>query len=307
MIIDVSQHNGKINWKKSNVTDRDYVIIRLGYRGYSKGGLVKDSEFYANSIDLLGIGSGVHTGYYFVTQAINEAEAIAEADFCIEQIEQSAFVSELPIFFDSEYSTEPSRNGRADKISKDKRTKCAIAFCERIEQKGYRAGVYANKDWFNNQLDVALLLDYVLWVAQYNNQCTSNHRVDIWQYTQTGSLLGHKGNIDMNKAFIDMKHISNKNVSRETRVFPQKGTYMLMSNMVIRTQPNIASTIKTYKQLTQNAQKNATQSGVLLTGTRVDVSSFIWQDEYLWALIPSGWVCHSALIGEVIKEYLKKV
>lgn len=250
-------------------------------------------------------------GYYFVTQAVNESEAIAEADFCNELIKDTALDPDLPIFYDSEYSSDKTvRDGRADFITKEKRTKCAIAFCERIIEHGYKAGIYANTDWFKNQLNVALLLDYYLWVAQYSKECTAKHRVDIWQYSKTGQRSGLRGNVDLNKVYVDFNSTSNV-VEKETgdRVFLATGTYVLKNNLNVRATPSINGRVLKRRELTVNAQEKSTQAGTLKAGTRVDISEFR-QDSvyewYVWAKIPSGWICFSFADADVTKKYLEK-
>lgn len=138
-VIDVSKYNGSINWNK---VETNAVIIRLGYRGYGSGKCVLDDAFATN---IKGADkAGIPIGLYFFTQAITVAEAKEEANFVLNNI--GKYEVSYPIYIDSEYSNT-QRNGRADKIGKSLRTNIVKAFCETIQNAGYKAGVYASTSW----------------------------------------------------------------------------------------------------------------------------------------------------------------
>lgn len=189
--IDISEFNGNIDF--SNI-DIDGIIIRAGYRGCSKGALVKDKKFSYNLMESL--KNGYPTGVYFVTQAVNEAEAKEEAMFVLELVKD--FDLSLPIYIDSENS--PKGTGRADasKLTKQQRTLIVSAFCDTVLSYGYKAGVYASESWFNNQLNLEGLKSYVIWVAKYS-QYKPSIFYDGWQYTSKGSVNGVKGNVDLSE------------------------------------------------------------------------------------------------------------
>jgi len=279
-LIDVSQYNGNINWE---VVDCDAVIIRLGFRGYSVGGLKADNKWKRNALKAKINNKKI--GYYFVTQALNESEAIAEADFCVELLKESNLEPELPIFFDSEYSTASNKNGRADKIEKEKRTKCAIAFSERILQHGYKVGIYASTSWYKDNFEVALLLDYYLWVAQYSSKCTAQHRIDIWQYSSSSKINGISGNVDDNIVYCDFSLTENKEVSAF-----ELGNYKLLYNMNVRVDGDINSRKKNKNELTFDGQRHAEDNGTLIAGTIVTIKEIIEKDDYFWGKCPSGWI-----------------
>ena len=97
---------------------------------------------------------------------------------------------DYPIFLDLE-------DKQLNNISKDNLTSLAKQFCNSFEN----SGVYANKNWFTNKLNVQDLLNYKIWLAEYNNKnnYTVNFKVDMWQYTKVGKVDGRKGNVDLNK------------------------------------------------------------------------------------------------------------
>ena len=188
--IDVSKWQADIDWKAVAGAGIDFAIIRVGYRGYSKAGpLVEDPYFRANIAGAT--KAGVKVGVYFFSQAVTEAEAIEEASMALKLVK--GYHLDYPIFIDTEKS-----GGRADKLSKDARTKIVKAFCKTVQNDGYKAGVYANKDWFENHLNADELNSYTIWVAQFRAECTYTGKYDMWQFTETGSIPGIKGNVDLN-------------------------------------------------------------------------------------------------------------
>ncbi len=203
-IIDVSSFNTVTNWN-AVAGAVDGVVIRIGYRGYSAGNIKIDANFHMHIRGVLGVG--IPVGFYFMSQAVNEVEAMVEAKYCADQLENYNYSIMIPqgddihIYYDSELSNNRG-TGRADKLSRQARTTVCRAFCQKIEEYGYRAGVYASTSWFRTHLNVAELTDYILWVAQYNKTCTAKHRVDLWQYTSSGRIAGISGNVDISECYI---------------------------------------------------------------------------------------------------------
>jgi GH25 family lysozyme M1 (1,4-beta-N-acetylmuramidase) len=280
IIIDVSQYNGNINWSS---VDCDGVFIRIAYRGYTAGTIKQDSKFLTNMKGAL--SKGIPVGLYFMSQAINEAEAVEEANFAIEQIK--SYEVTLPIFYDSELSGEKKNNGRADKLTKSQRTANCLAFCRQIELLGYKSGTYASTSWYKSNLDVSQLLNYFVWVAQYADTCTATHRKDMWQYTSKGSIAGISGFVDISSCYTDL---SNSKSATQDDINYIPGTYQLTCNLKVREGAGINYRQKTYSQLTANAKKNATKEGILKASTKVDVSEIIVRGTDIWGKIPSGWI-----------------
>lgn len=193
-MIDVSQYNGIISWDK---VVADAVIIRAGYRGYSAGVIKQDARLSENLAGV--IRYNIPFGLYFMSQAISESEAEAEALFCLDIVKGMDI--KFPIFYDSEYSGKAGNTGRADGISKAQRTAVCVRFCETIKSGGKIPGVYASKSWFSDHLIPEQLKSYSIWVAQYNKECTlSVLDWNYWQYTSKGSVPGITGNVDLSRA-----------------------------------------------------------------------------------------------------------
>lgn len=190
--VDVSKYQGNIDWNKVKASGIDFAIIRVGYRGYGTGVLVEDSSFRQNIKGAT--AAGLKVGLYFYSQAINEQEAVEEASMVLSLC--SGYNISYPIYFDTE--KVDAGTGRADNISRAQRTANAVAFCETIQNAGYRAGVYSYASWFYNQLNIANINKYSIWIAQYRSQLDFDYNYDIWQYTSIGTVPGIPNKTDMN-------------------------------------------------------------------------------------------------------------
>ena len=191
--IDVSTWNGNIDWNKVKNSGVSYVIIRTGFRGSTQGSLVEDNKFRQNIQGAT--NAGLKVGVYFFSQAINEVEAVEEASMVLGQIK--GYKLAYPVFID----VEPS-GGRADSLSSGDRTKVINAFCQTIQNGGYRAGIYANKTWLGQKMNVSALSGYKIWLAQYNSTVTYGGRYDMWQYSDKGTVSGISGKVDMNLSYL---------------------------------------------------------------------------------------------------------
>ena len=139
--------------------------------------------------------AGLKGGVYFFTTAGTEAEAVEEASMTIDLIKK--YKISYPVFLDVEDS-----NGRGDKIDKNTRTQIINAYCATIRNGGYSAGVYANKTWLNEKMNVGSLNNCKIWLAQYNTAPTYTGHYDIWQYSEKGSVSGIGGRTDMNLSYL---------------------------------------------------------------------------------------------------------
>ena len=189
--IDVSKWQGEIDWDKVKNAGVEFAIIRAGYRGSVTGAIVEDPYFQANMKGAA--ASGIPVGVYFFTQAVNEVEAVEEASAVLKLVTQ--FELDYPIFIDTEGA---GGNGRADGLDVETRTLVCEAFCRTIENGGYRAGVYASRNWYNNCLETTKLDHYSIWLAEYRSVPLYQGYYSMWQYTSKGQVDGIKGNVDLN-------------------------------------------------------------------------------------------------------------
>ena len=193
-IIDVSKYQGLITWSKVTAST---AIIRVGYRSGKTGQICLDSMFERNISEARKCGKKV--GIYFWSQALTIDEARAEADFCCDH----AGKLDLPIYLDSEGSSD--HKGRADRLTKDARTVTVVAFCTRVMERGYKAGVYSGQSWWKTGLDYDKLKAYSIWVARYSTQKPSYPpRYDYWQYSSSEIMDGITGRVDASVRYGEM-------------------------------------------------------------------------------------------------------
>jgi len=195
--IDVSDHQGFIDWQAVADDRIDFVIVRLGNRGYTEGGLYLDDHFERN---LEGArAAGLFVGVYFFSQAINEQEALEEADFVLNALHGRNL--DYPVIYDFE-PVNDSR-GRANNLSPSQLTRNARVFCDRIEAEGYTAMIYGNKGDIG-RLYLKALKEFDIWFAEYGvSRPSGQFDFIIWQYTSSASVNGVPTRVDMNIHFLE--------------------------------------------------------------------------------------------------------
>lgn len=193
--IDVSKFQGSIDWETVAQAGVQFAVIRLGLRGYGSGELNMDDRFYAN---LEGAKQqGLRTGVYFFSAAVDEQEAIEEADYVLQAIE--GYEIDMPIVFD----TEPIfyDKARTDDLTPGQLTAITRAFCNRIKEAGYTPMIYANAKRYTTVLHLDQLSEYELWLADYRQAPDFPYRFKMWQFTETGSVPGIGGAVDIDLYF----------------------------------------------------------------------------------------------------------
>jgi len=192
--VDVSAHQGEINWEKAAADGIQFAMIRLGYRGYTEGEIGLDPYFLRNIEGAQ--AAGLDVGVYFFSQAITKDEAVEEAKFVLNWIE--GYELDYPIFFDWEDIEADARTDGMDMLTL---TGCVDAFCAAIEDAGYRAGVYFNQRFGYQELNLLSLRKYMFWLAEYNPAPTFTYDFEIWQYSCDGRVDGISGPVDLNMSF----------------------------------------------------------------------------------------------------------
>lgn len=183
--IDISEHNGKVNWKKvaKNV---DFVILRIGWVGNEQNKM--DVLFNANYEAAK--KAGIKLGAYIYMYSKTEFAAQQGANWILKQIKDKKF--DLPIYCDME-------DVSISKLSKTNLSRIASVFCDTIKEKGHQVGIYANKYWFDSKLNKNLRTKYHTWIAHYTSG-TDKYKgeYEMWQYSSTGKIKGVKGKVDTN-------------------------------------------------------------------------------------------------------------
>ena len=192
--IDVSEWQGEIDWQQVKDAGVEFAMIRVGWRGSEQGVLAEDACAQQNYTGAN--AAGIKVGAYFFSQAISVDEAVAEANYLLSIIRD--WNVEMPIVYDWEFISSDSRTGNMDGRTL---TECAKAFCNTIKAAGYEPMIYFNKDLSFEQLYLRELTDYKFWLAHYDTVLNYPYKVDMWQYSETGTVAGITGNVDINLYF----------------------------------------------------------------------------------------------------------
>ena len=194
--LDVSEFQGEIDWNVVKESGIEFAIIRLGYRGYgAEGRLVLDERFEQNIKGAQ--AAGLKTGVYFFSQAVSDKEAKEEAEFVLQTLEGRKL--ELPVVFDTEEIKGDT--ARTDENTREQFTDNCIIFCDRIEEAGYETMIYANMKWMAFTLYMEELTGYDIWYADYENTPQCPYDFSVWQYSESGSVPGIEGAVDLNVWF----------------------------------------------------------------------------------------------------------
>ena len=190
--IDVSDHQGYIDWYNVAADGIEFAFIRAGYRGATEGSLFTDEYFDYNLTSAEEVG--IERGVYFFSQAISVEEAREEARYVLSLLGDTSL--EYPIAFDYERNAEGVES-RIQGVSSEEATAIAQAFCEVIQRAGYRAALYGNS-YDLNMYDLDAFWDVSLWYAEYGTAPMCRRPFTLWQYSNDGRVSGIEGAVDMN-------------------------------------------------------------------------------------------------------------
>lgn len=195
---DISKHNGRINFNGMKAAGVDYVMIRLGARGYSTGQISLDENFVENIEGA--IEAELDIGIYFYSQAVNQEEATQEANFVAQNLEPYKEHITYPVAIDME--TVSNDKARIDGLSRDAKTEVTGTFLNCIKAAGYTPMIYGNKEWLIKNIDLTKLQDFDVWLSQHEETPDYPYQFAMWQYTATGVLNGITGDANLNICFI---------------------------------------------------------------------------------------------------------
>ena len=195
--IDVSHHQGHIDWDRVKAAGYDFAFIRLGYRGYGQAGSLNlDKSFDTNIRNAH--EAGLDVGVYIFSQAIDEDEAAEEAEFVIKHLE--GYSLELPVVYDPESILDAE--ARTDDVTGEQFTKNTMLFCKMIADAGYEPMIYSNMLWEAFQFDMTVVSEYPVWYADYEPLPQTPYDFSFWQYSNTGHVDGVSGEVDLNIEFL---------------------------------------------------------------------------------------------------------
>ena len=199
--IDVSYHQGDIDWEAVKADGVDFAMIRLGYRGYETGNINIDERFHEYAQGAL--DAGLDIGVYFYSQALTAEEAREEARTVLAEIENYEIT--YPVVFDWEIVGEES--ARTNDISSEKLNECAAVFCNTIARGGYIPMIYSVKRMALLKYDLSKLAGFDFWLAEYREEPEFPYEFTMWQYASDGKVNGIEGEVDLNMSFVDYSKV----------------------------------------------------------------------------------------------------
>ena len=192
--IDVSVWQGRIDWNRVKESGVEFVMIRVGGRGLSEGLIYNDDnaqEYYEGAT-----AAGLKVGAYFFSQAVTVEEAVEEAEFVLNAVK--SWDVQMPLVYDWEYMGEDVRTADTDARTL---TDMAKAFCDTIEEAGYEPMIYFGRSQSMEMMNLEELTDYPFWLAMYSTIMDYPYKINMWQYTDQGTVPGIEGNVDLNLMF----------------------------------------------------------------------------------------------------------
>lgn len=192
--IDVSKHNGGIDFKKVKAAGINFVMLRLGYGAIGKNTCKLDSNFttYLNNARK----AGLDVGCYFYSYALTTAQTQVEANWVIKTLSKYKGVFTYPVCFDLEDSTQKN-------LGKETLSSMVKIFCSTLEKAGYYVALYSNLDWLNYRLDPAIVKPYDVWLAQWASKPSYTSPFGMWQYSNVGKVNGISTDVDLDFSYTD--------------------------------------------------------------------------------------------------------
>lgn len=197
--VDISKHTGKVSFNRIKAAGVDYVMIRLGSRGYSTGQITLDENFKENIEGA--IEAELDVGVYFYSQAVSQDEAIQEANFVVQNLEPYRAHVKYPVAFNMGFVSNDK--SRIEGLSREDKTTVTTSFMEGIKAAGYVPMIYGDKEWLIKEIDMTKLQDYDVWLSQEEEIPDYPYRYSMWQYNTDGVVNGIDGGADLNICFVN--------------------------------------------------------------------------------------------------------
>lgn len=207
--IDVSKYQGSIDWQKVASQGVSFAMIRMGVRGYNSGSVVLDEKFTENMVGA--IANGIDVGIYFYSQATTEAEAIEEANYAVAAVQGYAVTYPI-VFYTESITTDVART---DNLDPSTLTTIANAFCQNVENYGYKSMIAGNKSQLATKLNLSdlsnrsfYLIDPVATDSKNETLTMSDYpyQYNMWQYSSLGKIDGINGDVNLDISFVDYKY-----------------------------------------------------------------------------------------------------
>lgn len=195
--VDICEEQSYVDFAKLKEAGVDFVMLRVGARRYSSGQIMADAYFEDNIA--AAIEAGLDVGVYFFSQAITEKEAEKEAKYVLQHIKGYALT--YPVVFQMSYIVNDS--SRIDSLTVEEKTNIAVKFLETVKKAGYVPMIQGTKEWLLQQIDLTRLNEYDIWLSQVGDLPDYPYKFSMWQYSNSGTVDGISGKVNMNISFID--------------------------------------------------------------------------------------------------------
>ena len=196
--VDISKHTGKVYFPSLKAAGVDYVMIRLGSRGYTTGQITLDENFKENIEGA--IEAQLDVGIYFYSLAVSQDEAVQEANFVVQNLEPYRAHVKYPVAFNMGFVSNDK--SRIEGLSREDKTTVTISFLDAVRASGYVPMIYGDKEWLLKEVDLTKLQDYDVWLSQEEEIPDYPYRYAMWQYNTDGVLNGIDGGADLNICFV---------------------------------------------------------------------------------------------------------
>jgi cytoskeletal protein RodZ len=193
----ISASLGEVDFTKLKNAGVDFVMIKIGSRGYSSGNIVMDANYEDNLSAAK--KAGLDIGVYFCSQAISKSEAKEEADTVLDAIEK--YTIKYPVAYVMENVTDDM--ARIEALDTSDRTQVAKAFMDRVESSGYTPMIYGDLEWLMTYVDMSKLTDYDVWYAQDSSKPDYPYEFKMWKYSSNSTVRGIDTKASMILSFED--------------------------------------------------------------------------------------------------------
>lgn len=195
--VDISKYQDYVDFVKVKKAGIDFVMLRVGARGYGSGQLILD-EYFSDNLKRA-TDAGLDVGVYFYSQAVNRDEAVEEANMVIENLGEYQIT--YPVAYDMELVENDT--ARTESLTKAEKTDIAKAFLDTIAASGRKTMIYGNKEWLIKEIDMSKLTAYDVWLSQDADIPDYPYKFAMWQYDFEGSIDGIAGYVNMNISFVN--------------------------------------------------------------------------------------------------------
>lgn len=195
--VDISKYSGDVDFERLKDAGVEFVMIRVGSRGYDTGALTLDEKFVDNIIGAE--EAGMPYGAYFFSQAVSDVEAFEEVQFIVGALHGHKVT--YPVAIDMEIVT--GHSSRLTKISAVQRTGITNTFLQGIKNAGFIPMIYGNKEWLLTRIDMRSLQDFDVWLSNDGKTPDYPYRFSMWQYNTKGTIPGITGDACLDVSFVD--------------------------------------------------------------------------------------------------------